>query len=89
MSVGGRAKNTLAPNSRTISFVRSTLPVNTTTLPEGSAAEVVNNQVMRHGQLNAGPPRPLGEIIVIEHTGAKPLIEPADRLVDSSFHQQR
>ena len=30
------------------------------------AAEMVNEQVMGHGQLKPGPPRPFGEVIVIK-----------------------
>ena len=46
---------------------------------ERPAAEVVDEQVMRHGQLEPGPPRPLGQVVVVEEPQSEPLIEPADR----------
>ena len=46
---------------------------------ERPAAEVVDEQVMGHGQLEPGPPRPLGQVVVVEEPQAEPLVEPADR----------
>jgi hypothetical protein len=34
------------------------------------------------------PRNPLGEIIVVEKPNSKPLVEPADGVVDIPFHQQ-
>ncbi len=55
---------------------------------EGPAPEVVHKKIMRHGQLKTRPPRPLGEIIIIETPNAKPLIEPADRVINGSLHEK-
>jgi hypothetical protein len=52
------------------------------------AAEMMNKQIIRHGQIKSSPPRPLGQIIIIKEPDSKPLIGPADRLVDDPFHQQ-
>jgi hypothetical protein len=35
---------------------------------ERPAAEVVDEQIMRHGQFKPSPPRPLGKIVVIKRT---------------------
>ncbi len=53
---------------------------------ERPAAEVVDEQVMRHGQLEAGPACSLGQVIVIEESQPEPLIEPANGLEDSPLH---
>ena len=55
---------------------------------EGPAAEVVNEQIMGHGQLEPCPPRPFGKIIVVEKSESEAFVEPADRLVDRTFHEQ-
>jgi hypothetical protein len=39
---------------------------------EGPAAEVVDEQVLGHGQLEAGPPCPLGDVVIIEEADAEP-----------------
>jgi hypothetical protein len=49
---------------------------------------MVHKKVMCHSQLKSRPPRPLGEIIVVEKPNSKPLVEPADGVVDIPFHQQ-
>ena len=55
---------------------------------EGPAAEVVNEQIMGHGQLEPGPARAFGKIIVVEKSESEAFVEPADRLVDRTFHEQ-
>ena len=55
---------------------------------ECPAAEMMNEQVMRHRQLKPGPPRPLGEVIVIKEPQSEPFVEPADGVIDSPFHEQ-
>jgi zinc-finger binding domain of transposase IS66 len=53
-----------------------------------SAPRVMNEQVMCDSQLESSPPRPLGEIIIIKEPQSEPLIEPPDRIKDSTFHEQ-
>ena len=48
----------------------------------------MNEQVVWHGQLKPGPPRPLGEVIVIAEPHPEPFVEPADGVIDSPFHEQ-
>ena len=52
------------------------------------AAKMVNEQIMCHRQFKPGPPRPLGEIIVIKEPEPKPLIEPADLVINGPLHEQ-
>ena len=52
------------------------------------AAEVVNEQIMGDRQLKSRPPRPFGEIVIIKESQSKPFIEPADRVINSPFHEQ-
>jgi hypothetical protein len=49
---------------------------------------MMRKQIMRHRQLKPGPPRPLGEIIVIKEPEPKPLVEPADLVIDGPLHEQ-
>ena len=51
------------------------------------AAEVMNKQIARDGQGEPGSARSLGQVVVIEHPQAEPLVEAADRLVDGSLDQ--
>jgi hypothetical protein len=52
------------------------------------AAEMMNEQVMRHSQLKARLPRPFGEVIVIKEPQSKPFVEPADLSINGPFHEQ-
>ena len=52
------------------------------------AAEMMNKEVVGDGQFKAGPPRPDGQIIVIEEPQPEPLVEPADRLINDPLHEQ-
>jgi hypothetical protein len=52
------------------------------------ATEMMDEQILCYGQPKPGPPRPLSQVVVIKEPDSKPLIEPADRLVDDPFHQQ-
>jgi hypothetical protein len=51
------------------------------------AREVVDEQVMSHGQLKTGPSCSLGQVVVDEPQ-PELLIEPADGFVDRSLHEQ-
>src|SRR5208283_2958953 len=55
---------------------------------ERSAAEMVDEQVVRNCKLKSSPPGSLGQVIVIEEPQAESLIEPADRLINSALHEQ-
>ena len=55
---------------------------------ERPAAEVVDEQVMGHGQLEPGPTRPLGQVVVVEEPQPEPLVQPADGVVHGPLHQQ-
>ena len=55
---------------------------------ERPAAEVVDEQVVRHGQLEPRPPRPQGQVVVVEEPQPEPLVQPADGLVHGPRHQQ-
>ena len=55
---------------------------------ECPAAEMMNEQVMRHRQLKPGPPRPLGEVIVIKEPRPEPFVKPADGVIQIPFHEQ-
>jgi hypothetical protein len=55
---------------------------------ECPAAEMMNEQIMRHSQFKPSPPRPLGKIVVIKEPQSKPVIKPADGVIDSPFHEQ-
>ncbi len=43
---------------------------------------------MRHGQLETGPARSLGQVVVVEEAQPELLIEPADGFVDRPLHEQ-
>ncbi len=47
-----------------------------------AAAKMMDKQIMRHRQFKPRPPGPLGEIIIIKQPQPKPLIEPADFLIN-------
>ncbi len=55
---------------------------------ERPAAKMMHKKIVSHSQLKPRPPRPLGEIIVIEKPNSKPLVEPADRVINGSLHKQ-
>ncbi len=42
---------------------------------ERAAAEVVNEQVVGHRQLESGPPRPFGQVIIVEEAESEPFVE--------------
>ena len=52
------------------------------------AAEMMHKQIMGYCQLKPRPPRPLGEIIVIKQPQPKPLIEPANLVINGPLHEQ-
>jgi hypothetical protein len=47
----------------------------------------MDKQVMSHRQPEAGPSRPLGEIIIVKEPQPEPLVEPADLVVDGTLHE--
>ena len=49
---------------------------------------VVHEQVMSDSQLKFGLARAVGEIIVVKEPESKPFIEPADRFINGSLHEQ-
>ena len=51
---------------------------------ECPAAEVVDEDIEGHGQLEAGPTRPLGQIVVVEESQPELLVESADRFKDGA-----
>src|SRR5208337_5316884 len=55
---------------------------------ERATPEVVDEQVMSHGQLETGPACSLGQVIVVEQPQPELLVEPADGFVDCSLHEQ-
>ena len=49
---------------------------------------MVDEQVMGDGQLETGPTRPHGQVIVVEEPEAEPLVQAADGVVHGPGHQQ-
>ena len=54
---------------------------------ERPAAEVVDEQVMGHGQLEAGPTRPHGQVVVVEESQAETLVQAADGVIHGPLDQ--
>ena len=55
---------------------------------ERPAAEVVNEQVMRHGQLEPGPARPFGEVVVVEEARVRTVRRARRWRRTQPFHEQ-
>src|SRR5271165_2380328 len=55
---------------------------------ERATPEVVDEQVMSHGQLETGPACSLCQVVVVEEPQPELLVEPADCLVDRPLHEQ-
>ncbi len=55
---------------------------------ECPAAEMVDEQVARHRQLEAGALRPHGQVVVVEEPEAEPLVQPTEAFVDLPRHEQ-
>ena len=72
-------------------FVREPSGILTQKLPgidpiagKRQAAEAVNEQVVRHGELKPGQPGPLGAVVVIKEPNPKSLVEPADGVIGAA-----
>src|SRR5208337_5512911 len=55
---------------------------------ERATPEVVDEQVMSHGQLETGPACSLCQVVVVEEPQPELLVKPADCLVDRPLHEQ-
>jgi hypothetical protein len=55
---------------------------------KGPAAEMVDEQIVSHGQLESGPPRSDSQIIAVEQPQSEPLVEPADGPIYGPLHEE-